>query len=75
MIVQIANMHMVNIDMKYDEARLELRRVLAQQQTVSIPKLRKLLQSMNVSLKDKTPQDIEIKYLKGEIKKLNKRRT
>lgn len=36
--------------MKYDLARLELQRILKEQQTVSTDKLRVLLNSMNVSL-------------------------
>lgn len=59
--------------MKFDEARLELRRILKEQQTVSIPKLRRILNAMNVSTKDKTPEQREIKYLKGEIKNLAKK--
>lgn len=58
--------------MKYNDARLELKRILNEQQTVSIPKLRRLLQSMNVSLKDKPKT--EVAYLKGEITKLKKHR-
>lgn len=60
--------------MKYDDARLELKRILNEQQTVSIPKLKRLLQSMNISLKDKTTIEREGSYLKGEITKLKKKR-
>lgn len=38
--------------MKYEEAQAELKRLLQDQQTVSIPKLRKLLQSLHISLND-----------------------
>lgn len=60
--------------MKYEQARDELQRILEEQQTVSIPKLRRLLQVVNVSFKPgKEPDTQEVAFLKGEIKKLNKR--
>ena len=56
--------------MKFFEAQAELKRILKEQQTVSIPKLKRLLQSMNVSVNGKQPKEAEVEYLKGEIKKL-----
>lgn len=57
--------------MKYKEAKKQFRHALDHQQTISIPKLRKLMQSMNIGLEPRT--NVEIEYLKSEIKKLNKR--
>lgn len=57
--------------MKFEEASQELKRCLNESKTISIPKLLKLLKSMNFSL-SQAPRDQEIQYLKNEIKKLNK---
>jgi hypothetical protein len=57
--------------MKYSEAREELRRVLNEQKTVSVPKLRRLITAMNISLREDKPNE-EVTYLKGEIKRLRK---
>ena len=58
---------------KFIQASEELRRVLNTQKTVTVNKLRKLLKDMNFSLKrDRETQEVE--YLKGEIKKLNRKR-
>jgi hypothetical protein len=51
---------------------LELKRVLIDQQTITTKKLSRLLQSMNISLKDKPEIDPQVAYLKGEIAKLKK---
>lgn len=53
------------------KARKQLRHALRNQKTISINKLKRILNSMNVSLKE-SPDTIEIKYLKNEIKKLVK---
>ena len=57
-------------EMKYNEAKRQLQHALKHQQTISIPKLNEILQSMNFSLEG--AQDEETQYLKGEIKKLRK---
>lgn len=59
--------------MKYQEAKNQFRHALDNQKTISIPKLKKLMQSMNMSLK-KSTRDTEVEYLKGEIKKLRRKR-
>jgi len=56
--------------MKYEQAKAQLQHALKHQKTISISKLNKLLQSLNISLKPS--KDAEIKYLKKEIKKLRK---
>jgi len=43
--------------MRYAEAQEELRRVLAEQQTISIPKLKRLIQALNISLKKPEPKN------------------
>lgn len=58
--------------MKYEEAVQQLKHALEHQQSIRVKKLEKILQSMNVSLK-KNNRDVEIQYLKGEIRKLVKR--
>jgi hypothetical protein len=60
--------------MKYDHARLELQRIIAEQQSVRTNKLQMLLNSMNVSFKARPPhqRDVHVEYLKGEIKKRDK---
>lgn len=58
--------------MKYEQAKAQLQQALKHQKTISIPKLNKLLQSMNISFKFKPSESVEVKYLKGEIKKLRK---
>lgn len=57
--------------MKFEEASQELKRCLNESKTISIPKLLRLLKSMNFSL-SQAQRDQEIQYLKNEIKKLNK---
>lgn len=54
--------------MKYDKAKQDFKRVLDEQQTVSVLKLRKLMQTLNMNLEPS--KDAEVAYLKGEIKKL-----
>lgn len=56
--------------MKYEQAKAQLQYALKHQKTISIPKLNKLLQSMNISFKPS--ESVEVKYLKSEIKKLRK---
>lgn len=59
--------------MKYQEAKKQLQHALDNQKTISISKLKVLMQSMNMSLK-KSTRDTEVEYLKGEIKKLRRKR-
>lgn len=59
------------ITLKYHQAKQEFEHALNHQQTISVAKLRRLMQVMNMSLEPST--DKEVKYLKGEIKKLNKK--
>lgn len=56
--------------MGYYEAKTEFQRVLNNQKTVEITKLKELMQALNISLEPSESQ--EINYLKGEIKKLQK---
>jgi len=56
--------------MKYKEAKQQLQEALNNQKTISIPKLKRLLQTLNISLEPS--KDKEIKYLKGEIRNLHK---
>ena len=56
--------------MKYEQAKAQLQHALKHQKTISIPKLKTLLQSMNISFKPS--ESVEVKYLKSEIKKLRK---
>lgn len=57
--------------MKYHEAKKQLQYALRNQKTISISKLSKLLQSMNISVK-KDGRDVEVEYLKNEIRKLRR---
>lgn len=41
--------------MKFYEAQTELRRILKDQTTVYVPKLRRLLQSLNISVSEEKP--------------------
>lgn len=59
--------------MKYHDAQQELRRILREQKTVSVPKLKKLLNSMNVSLKKPQGANLEVEFLKEENRRLRKR--
>ena len=56
--------------MKYKETKQQLQEALNNQKTISIPKLKRLLQTLNISLEPS--KDKEIKYLKGEIRNLHK---
>lgn len=58
--------------MRDKEARKLLKHALDNQKSIRTGKLSKILQAMNISLK-KNNRDREIDYLKGEIKKLNKK--
>ncbi|MED3888166.1 hypothetical protein [Priestia aryabhattai] len=59
--------------MKYKEAQAELQKVFDHQQTVSVPKLKRLFQSLNISVKKPSGNsNTEISFLKGEISKLKK---
>jgi len=55
----------------FEEAQRQLRYALRNQKTISIDKLNKLMQSMNISTKRST-ESHEIEYLKGEIKRLKR---
>lgn len=63
----------MNKTSKSADAQKELRRVLCEQQTVSVPKLLKLLNSLNVSLDAKKNETSETAYLKGEIRARDKK--
>jgi len=54
--------------MKYYEAKKQFEYALKNQKTITIPKLRKLMQVMRISLEPS--ESVEIRYLKGEIRKL-----
>lgn len=56
---------------KYQEAKEQFQHALEHQQTISIAKLKRLMQIMNMSLDPS--ESAEVKYLKGEIQKLNKK--
>ena len=56
--------------MVHEEAKKQLQEALNNQKTISIPKLKRLLQTLNISLEPS--KDKEIKYLKGEIRNLHK---
>jgi hypothetical protein len=61
------------INVKYKEAQAELQKVFDHQQTVSVPKLKRLFQSLNISVKKPLGNsNREVSYLKGEISKLKK---
>lgn len=57
--------------LKYNQAKQEFEHALNHQQTISVAMLRRLMQVMNMSLEPSADQ--EVKYLKGEIKKLNRK--
>lgn len=57
--------------MKYDEAKISLSHALNHQQTISVSKLNKLLQSLNIDI-EKTVKHNEIEFLKNEIKKTSR---
>lgn len=57
--------------LKYKEAQAQLKYALSNQKTISISKLKKILQSMNISLKRRNDTE-EVRYLKGEIRKLKR---
>ncbi|ANU28436.1 hypothetical protein [Planococcus versutus] len=63
----------MNKQSKYTNAQLELKRVLGEQQTVSVTKLLKLLNSLNVSLDAEKNETSETTYLKGEIRARDKK--
>ena len=55
--------------MKYNQAKQELENVLNNQKTVEVSKLKELMQSLNLSLEPS--EDKEVKFLRGEVRKLN----
>lgn len=57
--------------MVHEEAKKQLQEALNNQKTISIPKLKRLLQTLNISLEPS--KEKEVKYLKGEIKNLRKK--
>jgi len=57
--------------MNHNQAKDELRRCLRENKTITVPKLEKLMQALNMSLE--STHDKEVNYLKAEIKKLNKK--
>lgn len=67
--------------MKYEQAKAQLQHALKHQKTISVPKLNKLLQSMNISfkpsesvLKEKQDFDLSQRYQKyiEDLEKENK---
>lgn len=54
--------------MKYAEAKRQFEQALKHQKTISIPKLRKIMQAMNITLEPSESK--EVRYLKNEIKNL-----
>ncbi len=56
--------------MDYKTAKNQLQHALNHQQTISIHKLRKLMQNLNMSVDSSRGKEVE--YLKNEIKKLKK---
>ena len=56
--------------MKFKEAKKQFQNALDHQQTISINKLKKLMQDMNISLEPS--RDREVEYLKREIKNLHR---
>lgn len=56
--------------MKYDQARSKLKHILSTQKTVTVTRLREIIESMNIPLEGEPPETREIQYLKNEIKKL-----
>lgn len=59
---------------KYISAHKEMSDALSSQQTISITKLKRLLNNMNISIHpDNTSQNVEVAYLKAEIRKRDKK--
>lgn len=56
--------------MKYAEAKRQFEHALNNQKTISISKLRRIMQAMNITLEPSESK--EVRYLKNEIKKLRK---
>lgn len=56
--------------MTYQEAKDYLQRALATQHTISIPKLKQLMNDLNITLE--STESKEVKYLKNEVKNLHK---
>ena len=57
--------------MKYKDAKYQFQYALDNQKTITINKLKKLMQAMNMTLEPS--KDREVAYLKGEIRRLNRR--
>ena len=57
--------------MKFEEAKRQFQYALDNQKTITINKLKKLMQAMNMTLE--SSKDREVAYLKGEIRRLNRR--
>lgn len=57
--------------MKYEEAKKQFQQALDNQKTISILKLKRLMQIMDMGLEPSN--DVEIQYLKNEIRKLTKK--
>lgn len=56
--------------MKFKEAKKQFQYALDHQKTISINKLKKLMQSMNMNLEPS--EEKEVRYLKREIKNLHR---
>lgn len=56
--------------MNYEHAKQTLQDALTHQSTISIPKLKKLMSALNITLE--SSESKEVKYLRNEVKKLHK---
>ena len=56
--------------MTHKQAKEQLQHALDNQKTISVSKLKRLMQALNISLEPS--KDKEVKYLKGEIRNLHK---
>ena len=56
--------------MTHKQAKRQLQHALDNQKTISVSKLKRLMQALNISLEPS--KDKEVKYLKGEIRNLHK---
>lgn len=57
--------------MKYKEAQIELRRCLQEDETIDIPKLRALMNDLNIGIK--SSEDNEVNFLKGQLRECHKK--
>lgn len=57
----------------FTQAQADLRHALNTQQSISTKKLGRLLNALNVSLTGDHPENAELAYLKGEIRRRDKK--